>query len=49
MIRGGFPEELIQELIVENEIVLMLELFRSDVPWIILTFLIGPRQKLTHT
>ena len=50
MIRGGFPEELIARIeLLKMKLVLMLELFRSEVPLDYLTLSNWARKKLTHT
>ena len=50
MIRGGFPEELISRIeLLKMKVVLMLELFRSEVPLDYLNLSNWARQKLTHT
>ncbi len=50
MIRGGFPEELISRIeLLKMKVVLMLELFRSEVPLDYLNLSNWARQKLIHT
>lgn len=50
MIRGGFPEELIARIeLLKMKLVLMLELFRSEVPLDYLNLSNWARKKLTHT
>ena len=50
MIRGGFPEELITRIeLLKMKVVLMLELFRSEVPLDYLNLSNWARQKLIHT
>ncbi|CAI8157726.1 MAG: Uncharacterised protein [Flavobacteriales bacterium UBA4585] len=50
MIRGGFPEDLITRIeLLKMKLVLMLELFRSEVPLDYLNLSNWARQKLTHT
>lgn len=50
MIRGGFPEELISRIVLlKMKLVLILELFRSEVPLDYLNLSNWARQKLIHT
>lgn len=50
MIRGGFPEELISRIeLLKMKVVLILELFRSEVPLDYLNLSNWARQKLIHT
>ena len=50
IIRCGFPEELIARIeLLKMKLVLMLELFRSEVPLDYLNLSNWARQKLTHT
>ena len=50
IIRGGFPKELISRIeLLKMKVVLMLELFRSEVPLDYLNLSNWARQKLTHT
>jgi len=50
MIRGGFPEERIARIeLLKMKLVLMLELFRSEVPLDYLNLSNWARKKLTHT
>lgn len=50
MIRGGFPEELISRIeLLKMKLVLMLELFRSEVPLDYINLSNWAKQKLIHT
>jgi len=50
MIRGGFPDELVNRIrLLRMRITLLLEMFRTTVPLDYLTLSNWARQKLTHT